>query len=434
MTTTTHSALALLGGPAVRTAPFPKHTTMIGEEEKRLVLEVLEDGELSGFSGRAGSRFLGGPRVQELEAHVREYFGTRHAISFNSATSALHGMIAAGGIGPGDEVITSAFSMAASASAVLMHNAVPVFADIDPATYCLDVKSVESRITPRTKAILTVNLYGHPSALDALSALAKARGLLLFEDNAQSAGATLNGRMTGTWGDAAALSLNYHKAIQSGEGGLVITDDDEIALRCQLIRNHGEVVVPDIGRSDMESQLGWNYRLTELAAAVAIPQLGKLETLVRVRRELAERMTGILDRFDCMTAARPAKGCTHTYYLYPIQFDAAKAGMSRATFAKAMAAEGFALNQGYVTPLYWLPMYQNRHAYPKGCPFTCGHHPGDVDYSKGLCPVIEDLHVNTLLVSDICKYPNTPEDIDGFGLAVEKVLAHRAALAAAGHA
>lgn len=434
MITTTPSALALLGGPAVRTRPFPKHTTMIGEEEKRLVLEVLEDGELSGFSGRAGARFLGGPRVQELEARVCEYFGTKHAISFNSATSALHGMIAAGGIGPGDEVITSAFSMAASASAVLMHNAVPVFADIDPATYCLDIASVERRLTPRTKAILTVNLYGHPSALDALARLAKERGLLLFEDNAQAAGATLDGKLTGTWGHAAALSLNYHKAIQSGEGGLVITDDAEIALRCQLIRNHGEVVVPDVGRSDLESQLGWNYRLTELAAAVAIPQLGKLDTLVRIRRELAERMTAGLERYACLTPARPAPDCTHTYYLYPIQFDAAQAGMSRATFAKAMAAEGFTLNQGYVTPLYWLPMYQNRHAYPKGCPFTCGHHPGDVDYSKGLCPVIEDLHVNTLLISDIAKHPNTASDIDGFVQAVDKVLANRAALAAAGHA
>ena len=433
MTPTTHPALALLGGEPVRSTPFPKHSTMIGEEEKRLVLEVLDDGELSGFSGRAGARFLGGPRVQALEARVREYFGTKFAISFNSATSALHGMIAAAGIGPGDEVITSAFSMSASATAVLMHNAVPVFADIDPRTYGLDPASVEKRITTRTKAILTVNLYGHPSALDRLSAIARERGIYLFEDNAQAAGATLNGKPAGTWGHAAALSLNYHKAIQCGEGGLVITDDEEIALGCQLIRNHGEVVVPDIGRADMESQLGWNYRLTELSAAVAIPQIGKLDRLVKIRRQLAERLTAILEKVDGLTPARPADGCTHTYYLYPIQFDAAAAGMSRATFAKAMAAEGFTLNQGYVTPLYWLPMYQNRHVYPKGCPFTCGHHPGDVDYSKGLCPVTEDLHVNTLLITDICKYPNTPEDIDGFGRAIEKVLANRAALAAAGH-
>jgi len=433
MPSATPARPALLGGAPLRTTPFPKHTTMMGDEEKRLVLDVIDDGELSGFSGRVGDRFLGGRMVKALEAEVCKYFGTAFAISFNSATSALHAMVAAAGIGPGDEVITSPFSMAASASAVLMHNAVPVFADIDPATYCLDVASVERAITPRTRAIMAVNLYGHPAALDRLRALADARGLFLFEDNAQSAGATLAGKLTGTWGHAAALSLNYHKAIQCGEGGLVITDDPTLALHCQLIRNHGEVVLGDLPDADVPSHLGWNYRLSEVNAAVAVAQMAKLDPLIAIRRRLAERLTALLSGINGVTPAVPAPGCTHSYYLYPIQLDPERLGLSRATIVKALAAEGFPVNAGYVKPIYWLPMYQRKAAYPKQCPFTCGHYTGDVSYAKGLCPVTEDLHMRTLIIVDICKYPNTMADVEQFAEAFGRVLGHREALRAAGH-
>jgi perosamine synthetase len=426
------SAPALLGGTPVRSKPFPKHTTMLDEAEKSLVLEVLNDGELSGFSGRPGPRFLGGPFVQRLEREVAAYFGVRHAVSFNSATSALHGTIAAAGIGPGDEVITSAFSMSSSASCVLMNNAIPVFADIEPRTFCLDPISVERRITSRTRAILTVNLYGHPSSLQRLGEIADARGLMLIEDNAQAAGARFNGRLAGTFGRMGVLSLNYHKAIQCGEGGLVITNDDELALRCQLIRNHGEVVAPDIGRGDLENQLGWNYRLSELGAAVAIPQFGKLERLVAIRRELSTHLTELLTPFGCLEPPTVIPGCTHTFYLFAITFDEAKAGLSRAAFARAMAAEGLPLNIGYVKPLYLQTMYQKRLAYTKGCPFTCGHYDGDAAYQKGLCPVTEEMHEKRLLISDICKYPNTTEDLRDFATAVEKVLDHADALGSGG--
>ena len=406
---------------------------MFDEAERQMVLALLDDGELSGFSGRAGARFLGGEYVRRLEQDVCRIFGVRHAVSFNSATSALHGTIAAAGIGPGDEVITSPYSMSASASCVLMNNAVPVFADIDPATYCLDPLSVERRITPRTKAILTVNLFGHPSALPRLKRLAADRGLKLIEDNAQAAGATCEGRLAGTWGDMGVLSLNYHKAIQCGEGGLVITNDDELALRCQLIRNHGEAVAPDIERGDMENQLGWNYRLTELAAAVAIPQFGKLDRLVSIRRELSAELTGKLARFECLKLPTPAAGCTHTYYLYALQFDRKAAGISRGTFTAALKAEGIPVTEGYVKPIYLLPMYQKRLAYTKGCPFTCGHYDGVPDYTKGLCPVVEKMFEERLLITDVCKYPNTSSDVADVVAAIEKILEGTASLRTAGY-
>lgn len=425
------ATLALFGGTPVRSASFPKHTTMLDEAEKQAVLDVLEDGELSGFSGRPGPRFFGGRCVQQLESDVANRFDVRHAVSFNSATSALHGTIAAAGIGPGDEVITSPFSMSASASCVLMNNAIPVFADIEHETYGLDPASVEQRVTPRTRAIVTVNLFGHPSPLAPLREIADARGLTLIEDNAQAAGAIYHGRLAGTYGEMAVLSLNYHKVIQCGEGGLVITNGDDLALRCQLIRNHGEVVAPEIGAGDWENQLGWNYRLTELSAAVAIPQLKKLDTLVGIRQELSARLTELLAAFPCLDPPRVMPGCTHTFYLYPFKFDAVKADMSRAAFATAMAAEGFPLNQGYLKPLYLNPIHQKRLAYTKGCPFTCGHYTGDAAYPKGLCPVAEDLYENRLLITDICKYPNTGDDVQGFAHAVDKVLSHADVLRAA---
>ena len=427
------STSALLGGVPVRSKGFPKHTTMLDAAERQLVLEVLEDGELSGFSGRVGSRFLGGPRVRQLEADACTYFGTRFAISFNSATSALHGVISACGIGPGDEVITSPFSMSATASCVLMSNAVPVFADIDAQTYCLDPESVTRLLTPRTKAILTVNLFGHPSALRELREIARRHGIRLLEDNAQAASAMCDGQRAGTWGDAGVLSLNYHKVIQCGEGGLVITDDAELAVGCQLIRNHGEMVAPEIGRAETDNQLGWNYRLTELAAAVAIPQLAKLDRLIEIRRELAERLSDALHPFDSLTPAHVMPGCTHTYYLYAFQFDAATAGMSRDTFARALAAEGMPVAEGYMRPLYLLPLYQQRRAYTRGCPFTCGHYDGQVSYAPGICPVAEDMYERRLLITDMCKYPNTMADVDEFALAVGKVLDNRVALRSAGY-
>jgi dTDP-4-amino-4,6-dideoxygalactose transaminase len=159
-------ALALLGGDPVRNKDYPPHSTIIDDAEKEEVIEVLEGGQLSGFSGRAGGRFLGGEKVRKFEELFRQRFGTRFAVTFNSATSALHSAVSAAGVGPGDEVITSPYTMSATASCILFQNAVPVFADIDPETFCIDPKSVEERITPRTRVILEVNLFGHPAEFD----------------------------------------------------------------------------------------------------------------------------------------------------------------------------------------------------------------------------------------------------------------------------
>ena len=224
-----------------------------------------------------GEDFLGGPVVRSCEAAFAERLGARHAISVNSATTGLQVALAAAGVRAGDEVITSPFTMSASAATVVLQGAVPVFADIEDETYGLDPASVEAKITQNTSAIVVTHIFGHPARMDGLRDLASRHGLALIEDAAQSIGATYQGRETGTLGNAGVLSLNYHKIIHSGEGGVVLTNDDEVARAAQLVRNHGEVVADRAGVAEPGAVIGSNFRLTEIAAAIAIEQLRKLD-------------------------------------------------------------------------------------------------------------------------------------------------------------
>lgn len=413
--------LALFGGKPVRSTPYPKHTTKIDEKEEELVLELLRDGELSGFSGRPGDRFLGGKYVKLLESKAKEIFGVKHAISFNSATSASHAAISSAGIGPGDEVITSPFTMSATASSILMQGAIPIFADIEDLTYGLDPGAVEKNITSRTKAILAVNIFGHPARLNSLKKIADKNGIKLMEDNAQSPTARYKNTIAGRVGDVGILSLNYHKVIQTGEGGIALTDNDDYALHMQLKRNHGEVVVGKIDKEDMPNQLGFNYRLPELCAAVGVAQLDKLEELTSYRVKLAKYLSNSLSDIDFLEPPHIEKDCDHVFYLYAMRFDEKKAGFSRNQFALAMKAEGVSILEGYMNPLYLEPIYQNFKAYGNGkFPFDYDNEVA-VDYSKGICPVAEKMWEKELLITDICKYPNTNETIDEYIHAIKKV-------------
>lgn len=423
--------LALLGGKPVRSNPYPPHSTIIKDDdaEQKEILEVLASGHLSGFSARADERFfLGGEKVRKLEEEFCQRFGTRFAVTFNSATSALHAAVSAAEIGPGDEVITTPYSMTASASCILHQNAIPVFADIDRETFCIEPRSVEECVTPRTRAILVVNLFGQPAELEELNRIAQKHNLFLIEDNAQSPGALYHGKFAGTIGKMGIFSLNYWKTIQTGEGGVTVTNDEELANRLRLVRNHGEVIVQDLGRDDMVNMLGWNYRMTELEAAVGIPQLRKLDFFNQWRQKLASVLTGALKESDFLTPPTVRPYCTHVYYLYVLKFDETRIGVDRKTFVRALKAEGItdandvAVAEGYVKPLYLLPIYQKRLAYGhNGCPFTCQQYTGSINYRKGLCPVAERMYEKEVITTNICRYPNTEEDVLDFAKAVDKI-------------
>lgn len=422
--------LAVLGGKKIRGKPFFNYP-IIGDEEKQKVNDVLESGILSGFVAKKGENFLGGKQVRDFESLVKDFFNVKYAVSVNSATAGLHVALSACGVGPGDEVIVTPYTMSASATAIIMQNAIPVFADIENKTFCIDPGKIEEKINPCTRAIVVVHLFGHPARMDEIIEIAQKHNLFVIEDCAQAAGATYKGRLVGTIGDLGVFSLNQHKTITCGEGGFVITNDEKLAVRMQLIRNHGEAVVGDMTIDEIDNIIGFNYRMTELEAAVSIGQFKRLNYLNDYRIELAEFLTERLSRFEALSLPRSEDFAKHVYFVYPIKFREEIAGVSRDLFIKALNAEGIPFGAGYVKPLYLEPIYQKRIAYGKqGCPFTCGLYHGEIDYSKGICPVAEKVYEKELMLTGVCKYPHTKEDIEDVVNAFQKIFDNKDELTA----
>lgn len=416
--------LAILGGKRVREKQFINYA-IIGDEERQKVNEVLDSGILSGFIAKAGENFLGGKYVKELESLVKEYFKIKYAVTVNSATAALHIAMGACGIGPGDEVIVPPYTMSASATAVIMQNAIPVFADIEKDTFCIDPQRIKEKITAQTRAIVVVHLFGYPANMEEIAKIAKNHDIFIIEDCAQAPGATYEEDFVGTIGDIGIFSLNQHKTITSGEGGFAITNDEELALRMQLIRNHGEVIVEDMKVDDISNIVGLNYRMTELEAAVSIGQFNRLDFLNKYRIELARYLTEKLSRFEGLVLPKEDKTKTCVYFVYPIRIKEEVVGVSRNTFVKALQAEGIPFGAGYIKPIHLEPLYQRKIAYGiQGCPFSCSFYRGDVDYSKGICPVAERMYESELMITAICRYPHTKEDIDDAAMAFKKLFAN----------
>jgi perosamine synthetase len=417
--------LAINGGDKVRSKPFYSSGAIIGDEERNRVKDVLDSGILSGFIAQANDKFFGGKQVLEFEGILKNYFKVPHAVTVNSATAGLHVALGACGVGPGDEVIVTPYTMCASATAIVMLNGVPVFADIDPNTFCLDPESIRQRITPRTKGIVVVHLFGGAANMDAIMAIAAEHKLFVVEDCAQSPGGKYKGQFLGTFGNAGVFSLNQNKTITCGEGGFVITKDDRIALRMQLIRNHGEVVTEQMKVEDISNIIGFNYRMTELEAAVSIGQFKNLDVWNRKRQELAAHLSQGLSELKGIECPKVSPDVEHVYFVYPIKLKTEALGISRDVFLKALGAEGIPMGGGYVRPIYWEPMYQKKIASgSKGYPFMPPVYNGSVDYSKGLCPVCERMHQEELMLATVCRYPNTKEDVDDVVKAFDKVLTH----------
>ena len=421
-----NNKLALLGGQPVRGSDYPEYNT-IGEEEKKEVLEVLDSGILSAFLGSASDGFYGGPKVKKLEAHWREYFGVKHAISMNSATSALSAAVVAAGVLPGDEVILPPLTMCATGTAVLLQMAVPVFADVDPRTMNIDPSKIEALITPRTKAIFVVHLAGHPVDIDPIMEIAKKHNLLVLGDNAQSPGAKYKNRNVGCIEDIGVFSLNCHKTIQCGEGGIAVTNNDDLALKLALVRNHGENCVQGFNRTDIHL-LGRNYRMTEMEAAVAYHQLNKLKMHNDWRQDLASYLTEkIKENFDFIVPPYVAPDSEHVYYLYHTDYYAEKAdNLPLDLFSKALIAEGIPIFSRWGSPIYNLSIYQNYSAYGNtGYPFTAPFYKGKANYSKGTCPIAESSHKTSLFIETLVRWPNTKKDMDDIITAIRKVYDNR---------
>jgi|YNPMSStandDraft_2_1061718.scaffolds.fasta_scaffold03421_2 dTDP-4-amino-4,6-dideoxygalactose transaminase len=412
----TKAKLAIKGGKPIRTELFPAYNT-IGEEEKRAVLKVLESGNLSQFLGAWHKDFYGGPMVQAFEKLWAETFGVKYAITVNSNTSGLFAAIGACGIQPGDEVIVSPYTMTASALAPIIYGGVPVFADIDEDNFGLSPESIEARITPKTKAILIVHIFGNPAKMDEIMSIAKKYNLKVIEDCAQSPMATYKGKYVGTIGDVGVFSLNYHKHIHTGEGGVITTNDDKIAEKLYLIRNHGENVVESKGVSDLVNTYGFNFRMTEIEAAIGIEQLKKLPKLLEERLRNAQFFNEALGKIEGIEPAKVEPHSRHVYYVQPFKFKKEVFGVHRNVFINAVKAEipsAFLredtplIGAGYVRPLYLQPLYQQRATL---CAFNCPRYDGKVDYSKGICPNAEKMHFEELFTHEYMRGNMSEQDL-----------------------
>jgi len=409
--------LALLGGSPVRKKKYPPHVTT-GAEEKKEVLKVLKTGVLSAYEGANTEYFLGGEQVQKLERDVEKKFGVKHAVAVNSCASGLAAAVGAAGVGPGDEVIVTPWTMTASAAAILVYNAIPVFSDITEDTFNLDPQALEKSITDRTKAIMVVHIFGHPADMNEIMEIARKHDLVVIEDAAQSIGGLYKGKYTGTVGDIGVFSFNSNKIIQCGEGGVAITDDDELALRLQLIRNHAEAVIATgMKVKSLVNMLGWNYRMNEIEAAISRVQLRKLNGFLKARRKLVKYLDKKLQSIEGITTPVVKEGCTHTYYRYALKIDVP---VPTELFLRALNAEGMEFLPPY-EPLYMQPLYQKKIVFgDKGCPFSCAYYNRDIKYVRGLCPTAESL-CKRVISTEVIRPPLGFKDMDEIDTTFKKV-------------
>lgn len=316
---------------------IPAAKPIIGDEEREAVDRVLRSGMIAG-----------GPEVAAFESEFSEYVGGRHCVAMNSGTSALHLALIAMGIGAGDEVIVPSFSFAATANAVALTGATPVFADIDRATFNLDPEAARAAITPRTKAIMPVHLYGQMAAMDEFEKIAEEHGLQIIEDSAQSHLASLNGRNAGEWGTTACFSFYPTKNMTSGEGGMVVTPDASIARMLRLLRNQG------MEQRYKNEVIGFNTRMTDIHAAIGRVQLRKLPAWTAQRQANAAYLDA---NIKGVVVPPVANGASHVYHQYTIRVPVEKAEQ-RDAFMASLAAKEVGSGVYYPTPIHRLPSFE----------------------------------------------------------------------------
>jgi len=318
---------------------IPINRPLLGEEEQEAVRQVLSTGRLVDAS------FEGGKRVQEFEGKVKNLVGTKHVIAVNSGTAALHTTLMALGVKSGDEVIVPSLTFVATANVVLACGAKPVFADIKR-DYNMDPASFRKALTRKTKAVIPVHVYGYPADMDEIKEIASPRGVSLVEDAAESLGATYKGTQTGKLSDAGCFSLYATKVVTSGEGGAVSTDDDDLAERLRLVRNHGMVHGYDT------RVLGFNYRLPEISAAIASVQMDKLPGFLRARAKNAKYLTERVGSAPGVEFTQNSEDRTHVYYLYTLYLK-----KKRDEVVKALNASGIGAAVYWSIPVHKAPLY-----------------------------------------------------------------------------
>lgn len=323
------------------TGMIPVSRPSLGKEETEAVARVMESGMIAQ-----------GQVVAEFERSFASYCGVKHAIATSNGTTALHATLLAAGIGPGDEVIVPSFTFIATATSVSMCGARPVFADVDDRTFTIDPASAEALITPRTRAVMGVHLFGQPFDVPALSTLCREHNLLLIEDAAQAHGSTFRGRKIGSFGELACFSFYATKNMTTGEGGMVTTDDADLADRIRLLINHGQK------EKYLHTSLGYNYRMTDMGAAMGLVQLRKLDGM-NARRAANAKYLDESFRFPGLVTPHVRPDSTHVYHQYVLKVEKG-ARLSRDGLMQALAARGIGTAIHYPRPVHDQPLYRGQ--------------------------------------------------------------------------
>lgn len=393
--------LAIFGGDPVRSGLLPYSRQSVGEDDIAAVNAVLRSDWLTT-----------GPMVDEFERAFASFAGTRHAVAVSSGTAALHAACHAAGIGPGDEVIVPAMTFAATANAAAFLGAKPVFADCDPDTLLLDASSLEKLITKKTQAIIAVDYAGQPCEYPVIRAATEKFGLSLIADACHSLGGCLSDRPAGALADLSAFSFHPVKPIATGEGGMVTTDDPEVAERMRCFRNHG-VTTDHRQRQEQGSwfyemqDLGYNYRLSDIQCALGISQLKKAPAWTKRRQELAKRYDAAFSAIKGLRPLSVRSGIAHAYHIYVIQLNLELLSADRNEIFRALRAENIGVNVHYI-PVHLHPYYRK-----------------NFGGREGLCPVAEKAYARILSLPMFAAM--TDEDADDVISAMEKVLSYFAA-------
>ncbi|MGH9492097.1 MAG: UDP-4-amino-4,6-dideoxy-N-acetyl-beta-L-altrosamine transaminase [Terriglobales bacterium] len=388
--------LALEGGTPVRSTLLPYARQKVEEHDVQAVVEVLRSDWLTT-----------GPQVAEFEEAFAARVGARHAVSLSSGTAALHAACFAAGLGPGDEAITSPLTFCATANAVLYQQATPVFADVTPDTLNLDPDQVRAHLAAHTKAILPVDYAGHPAELERLMEIARARGLTVIEDACHALGARYRDRSVGSIADLTVFSFHPVKHITTGEGGMVTTNHAGLAERLWAFRNHG--ITRDPRRQNVSArweyemtELGYNYRLSDVACALGASQLQCLEANLARRRQIAAMYTEAFRRIEGVIPPAVRQDVTPAWHLYPIRMDLERLSVGRAEVYRALRAENIGVAVHYI-PVHYHPYYRERF--------------GD---RRGQYPITEGAYESLLSLPMF--HAMTDQDVEDVMVAVEKVV------------
>jgi perosamine synthetase len=361
-----------LGTKNGRRSFIPYGRQWVDEEDIAAVVEVLRSDWLTT-----------GPMVEKFEEAIANFVDAKYAVGVSSGTAALHAAMYAAGISQGDEVIVPPMTFVATANAVVFQGGIPVFADVGPNTLLIDPAKVEEKITSRTKAIVAVDYAGQPCDYDALRVIAERHGLALIADACHALGAEYKGRKVGTLADLTVFSFHPVKSITTGEGGMVTTDDSNLAQRMRIFRNHG--ITSDHRQRQTDNswfyemvELGYNYRLTDIQCALGLSQLRKLPGWILRRQEIAQHYDAAFNKMLALKPLEVRERVSHAYHLYVVQLNLAKLSTDRLTVFQKLREEGIGVNVHYI-PVHIHPFYKDRF----------GFHPG-------LCPRAEDAYKNII--------------------------------------